>query len=342
MTNTPIILKDHYGTPRELRRNASASLHDLGGVLCLEFHSKGNTLDALIYEMGDAALETLESNGDYRTMVVGSQAKDFCLGANINQFLQAVALANGDVKLLEPVVGVLQEFLMRVRFASKPVVIAPYGRVLGGGAEVVMAGASVITPADLRIGLVEVGVGIIPAGGGCKELLRRVVSPQVTDAHSDVSPQLQAVFEAIAFAQVSENAQAAQQRDFLKPVDPIVPNAEGLIDTAKQHAIALVEAGYLPPNRADKSVWAVGRAGKALLAKVIEQVQADGRFSAHDALIAHKLAHVLCGGDGAEPQWMAEDDILTLEREAFAELLSEGKTQDRIAYMLKVAKPLRN
>ena len=345
VSKTPIVLKDNYGTSRELRRNDSASLHTLGdGVLCLEFHSKGNTLDALIYEMGDAALELLENSEDYRAMVIGSQAKDFCLGANINQFLQAVALSNGDVKLLEPVVGMLQEWLMRVRFSPKPVEIAPYGRVLGGGAEVVMAGARVVVPMDTRIGLVEVGVGIIPAGGGCKELLRRVGSPQVVNEHStiNINTQLQAVFEMIAFAQVSENAQIAQQRGLIALTDEIVPNADGLIDAAKQRAIALADSGYAPPNRADKNVWAAGRAGKAMLSTRIDQAQADGRFSAHDAHVAHKLAHVLCGGDLPTPQWMAEDDILTLEREAFAELLGEPKTQERIAHMLKVAKPLRN
>lgn len=343
LLSIPIVLKDNYGTPRELLRNDSASLHTLGdGVLCLEFHSKGNTLDAFIYEMGNAALDILESHDNYRALVIGSQAKDFCLGANINQFLQAVTQAHGDVKLLEPVVGLLQEWLMRVRFSPKPVVVAPYGRVLGGGAEVVMAGAHVVLPADLRIGLVEVGVGVIPAGGGCKELLRRVVSPQAVNEQHDSMAQLRAVFEMIAFAQVSENAQIAQQRSFLGVKDEIVPNPNGLLDAAKQSAVALVDAGYVPPNRADKNVWVAGRAGKATLAAIIDQAQADGRFSAYDAHIAHTLAHVLCGGDWPAPQWVAEDAILTLEREAFAELLAEPKTQDRIAHMLKVAKPLRN
>jgi len=341
--NTPIVLKDNYGTPRELKRNDNASLHNLGdGVLCLEFHSKGNTLDTLIYEMGEVALDVLEGSAEYLAMVIGSQAKDFCLGANINQFLQAVALANGDVKLLEPVVGVLQELLMRLRFSAKPIVVAPYGRVLGGGAEVVMAGASVIAPANLRIGLVEVGVGVIPAGGGCKELLRRVVSPQAVNAHNDILPALKAVFERIAFAQVSENGQVAQQRGFLGSDDEIVSKADRLMDVAKQRVIALAEAGYAPPDRTTQNVWAAGRAGKAVLATSINQVQADGRFSAYDAHIAHTLAHVLCGGDLPVPQWVAEDDILALEREAFAQLLGEPKTQDRIAHMLKVAKPLRN
>ena len=339
---SPIVLKDNHGTPRERLRNDSASLHDLGdGVLGLEFHSKGNTLDALIYELGHAALDQLEGEDAFRAMVIGSQAKDFSLGANINVFLQTARAAQGDLEPLERVVGDLQALLMRVRFSSKPVVVAPYGRVLGGGAEVVMAGAKVVTPATTRIGLVEIGVGVIPAGGGCKELLRRVVSPRVANGPADISLPLQAIFEAIVLAQISDGAQAAQQSGFLAPTDRIVASADGLIDTAKQEAIDLVEAGYTPPNRADQTIWAAGRAGKTMLQGRIDQWRVDGRITDYDAEIAANVAHVLCGGE-REAAWVSEDDLLALERRAFAECLSQPQTQARIAHMLQFAKPLRN
>ena len=341
---SPVLLKELAGAPRELKRNASASLLDLGdGVLCFEFHSKGNTLDTAVYDIGNAALDLLEGSGDYRALVIGSQGKDFCLGANISAFLQAVATAPGDLKQLEKTVLDLQELLMRFRFASKPVITAPYQRVLGGGAEVVMAGAHVVAAMETYIGLVEFGVGVIPAGGGCKELIRRNVSPYAMHGQqADVLPHLQRTFETIAYAQVSASAQIAQERGFIEPTDTIVLNADDLIGVAQQKAIALSEVGYTAPRRNDKSIYAVGSRGKAVLLAGIEQRRGGKLISDHDALIARKLAHVLCGGDLSAPQWVTEEHILQLEREAFAALLGEAKTQERMSYMLKHAKPLRN
>jgi 3-hydroxyacyl-CoA dehydrogenase len=338
-------LNEFRNTPRELKRNVSASLHDMGnGVLCFEFHSKGNTLDTFMYDVGHYALDLLESNNNYRALVIGSQGKDFCLGANIGMFLQAIAAAGGNFKLIEKASLDLQEFLMRFRFARKPVVTAPYQRVLGGGAEVVMAGASVVAAAETYIGLVEFGVGVIPAAGGCKELVRRNVSTHVIGGveGADVTPHLAKVFETIAYAKVSESAHIAQQRGFLRSSDTIVLNDDFLLGMAKQKAIQLAESHYVAPNRNDKSVWAAGRKGKAVLFAAVDQLRWGKFISAHDTLIAKKLAHVLCGGDLSSPQWVIEDYILELEREAFASLLGETKTQERITHMLKYAKPLRN
>lgn len=335
-----IVLSENAGTARELRRNASASIHDLGdSVLCLEFHSKGNTLDNYIDDLANEALDLLERD-EWLGMVVGNQGKDFCLGANIGMFLMAVA--TGNPSSIDGAVKNLQDFLMRFRFASKPVVTAPRQRVLGGGAEVAMAGARAIASAETYIGLVEFGVGVIPAGGGCKELLRRVISPHMTHERVDPLGYLQQVFETIAYAKVSESAVIARERGFLSPCDTIVMNDDALIGAAKAEVIHLSEMGYTPPDRNAAPVYALGRRGKAALELAAHSLRWGRYISAHDALMANKLAHVLCGGDLSSPQWVTEQYILDLEREAFCSLLGETKTQERITHMLKYAKPLRN
>lgn len=332
------IVKEHVGTPRELKRNASAALFDMGdGVLLYEFHSKGNTLDDKMMEIGRAGLDLLERD-EWRGMVIGSQQKDFCLGANIGIFL--ASMAGGPAKLQEAA-ATLQNFLMDFRFARKPVVSAPYQRVLGGGAEVSMSTARTVAAAETYMGLVEVGVGIIPAGGGCKEMVRRNVSPHISEG-VDGFPFLKNVFETIAFAKVSESAFIARQRGFLAPSDQIVLNADWQLGYAKQTVIDLADAGYVAPQRSAKSVYAMGARGKAILNNAIDGYRWGKMISNHDALIARKLAHILCGGDLTSPQWVTEDYILELEREAFASLLGETKTQERIAYMIKNGKPLRN
>ncbi len=334
-----LALKELAGTPHELKRNASASVMDLGdGVLCLEFHSKGNTLDGATDEMARAALALLDLP-DYRAMVVANQGKDFCLGANIGLFLQAMGA--GGIGAIDQAARQLQDLLMAFRFAPKPVVTAPFQRVLGGGAELSMSGARIVAAMETYMGLVEVAVGIIPAGGGCKELVRRNISPHVADG-SDPVPHLARIFETIAFAKVSDSARAARERGFMSDSDVIVMNDLDLIGHARQQAIALADGGFTPPDATARSVYAIGQRGKAVLQSAIEHYRWGKYISAHDALIAKRLAHVLCGGDLSVPQWVPEQYLLDLEREVFCSLLGEKKTQERIAYMLKNNKPLRN
>ncbi|MBX7214288.1 MAG: 3-hydroxyacyl-CoA dehydrogenase/enoyl-CoA hydratase family protein [Thermoflexales bacterium] len=334
-----IVLKELTGTPRELRRNGSASLIDLGdGALCLELHSKGNTLDVGTDEMARHALDTLDGDG-YRALVVANQGKDFCLGANIALFLQAFGA--GGFAAMDASVKQLQDLLMAFRFSSKPVVTAPFQRTLGGGAELTMSGARAVAAMETYMGLVEAGVGVIPAGGGCKELARRLVSPHAVEG-ADPLPHLAKAFETIAYGKVSESALIARERGFLAASDPIILNDMDLIGHAKQQALALALSGYQAPDRNARSVFACGRRGKAALQSAIEHLRWGNYISAHDALIAGKLAHVLCGGDLTTPQWAPEQLFLDLEREAFCSLLGETKTQERIAYMLKNNKPLRN
>lgn len=335
-----IVLNENRNTPRVLNRNASASIHDLGdGILNLEFHSKGNTLDNYINDIALDALAMLDKD-EWRGMVVANQGKDFCLGANIGLFI--LLAGTGDPNAIENAVKSLQDYLMAFRFASKPVVTAPRQRVFGGGAEVAMAGARAVMAAETYIGLVEFGVGIIPAGGGCKELVRRVVSPHMTNDKVDALGYLQQVFETIAYAKVSESAFVARERGFIGPCDTIVLNDEDIIGMAKATAIHLSDTGYVAPDRNAASIYAIGSRGKAAMEMAVNTLRWGKFISNHDALMARKLAHVLCGGDLSQPQWVTEQYILDLEREAFCSLLGEPKTQERISHMLKYAKPLRN
>lgn len=327
------------GTERELKRNASASLLDLGdGVLGLEFHAKGNTVDGFVMDLGRAALDLLHQDA-WRALVIANQGKDFCLGANIGMFLMAL----GDPAGLDQVARDAQQFFMDLRFAPKPIVTAPRQRVFGGGVEVAMIGARIVASAETYMGLIEAGVGLIPGWGGCKELLRRNVSPHLAaDERVDALPYLQKVFETIGFAKVSESGAQARALGFLTPQDIVVANDEHLIGHAKQTALALAEAGYQPPDRQARSIYAIGQRGKAAMQLAIHQLRWGGYISEYDAFLAGKLAHVLCGGDLSTPTWVTEDYILDLEREAALALLREAKTQDRIMYMLKNNKPLRN
>ncbi|MBA3945333.1 MAG: 3-hydroxyacyl-CoA dehydrogenase/enoyl-CoA hydratase family protein [Herpetosiphonaceae bacterium] len=334
-----LVLHELHGTAQELQRNDSASILDLDdGVLCLEFHSKANSLDPQIAELGMAALKLLGED-DYQALVIANQGNDFCVGANLGLFIGAIQ--GGHFELVEQATKQLQDLLMAFRYAPKPVVTAPFARVLGGGAEVTMAGARVCAAGETYIGLVELGVGLIPAGGGCKELLRRVVAPHMHTPETDALPHVQKVFETIALAQVSESAAGARDQGFFDPADRIVMNKALLIGEAKQLALELVAEGYRVPARGTP-IYALGSKGKAALLIGIDQMQRAAYISQHDALIARKLAHVLCGGDLSAPQWVSEQYILDLERAAFVELMKEPKTQERIGAMLQTGKPLRN
>lgn len=336
---TVIVLRELHGTRAELRRNASASLLDLGdGVLCLEFHAKANALDPQIFDMGYAALDLLERDA-WQALVIGNQGPDFSVGANLGLFIGAVQ--SGQLGMVEPAVKQMQDLLLALRYAAKPVVTAPFRRVLGGGTEVALHGARIVAAAETYMGLVEFGVGLIPAGGGCKEVLRRIVAPNVREG-VDVLPFIQQAFELIGFAKVSESAAHARQLGFLGPLDRIVMNDDELIGEAKRVALQLVEEGYTPPLRRDTPIYAVGQRAKAAMLTAIKQMEWGRFISPYDAHIARKLAHVLAGGDLSAPQWVSEQYILDLEREAFLSLLGEPKTQERIAHMLKTGKPLRN
>ncbi|MDQ4077879.1 MAG: 3-hydroxyacyl-CoA dehydrogenase/enoyl-CoA hydratase family protein [Chloroflexota bacterium] len=335
-----ISIDDLRAAGKEVHRNPSASLLDMGdGVLLLEFHSKMNSLDQDIVAMGFKALELLEQD-EWKALVIGNQGEHFCVGANIAMI--GMAASAGQTEIIREGVNQSHELLMRFRFSPKPVITAPHGMALGGGAEVVMHGSRVVAAAESYIGQVEVGVGLIPGAGGVKELVRRIISPPMRRGATDPLPFLQKAFELIGLAKVAKSAQEARERGFLSEDDRIIMNQDRLLAEAKRTALQMVEEGYTPPVRDVPRCYAVGENGLAALrAAVFGMVQ--GRYaSEHDAKIADKLAYVICGGDLTQPQWVTEDYLNDLETDAFVDLTQEPKSQERIMHMLQTGKPLRN
>jgi len=335
-----ILLKNvKAGEKRIIARNLGASLVDIGdGVLCLEFHTKVNALEEDIFKMMVQAREELEK--DWLGLVIGNQGEHFCAGANL--FMVAVAAQQGEWEQLEAVIKQGHDALMAFRYSPRPVVSAPFSMVLGGGAEVTMGASAVCAAAESYIGQVEASVGLVPAGGGCKELVRRVISPLVKYTPSaDPLPFLQRIFEIIAMAKVSASAEEARQWGFLTPADRIVMNRDHLLHEAKRMVLEMAESGYRPPVRGEE-IWAMGANGLAALEIAVWGMKEAGYASEHDALIADKTAYILCGGKLSKPQWVDAQYILDLEREAFLSLLGEQKTIDRIWHMLNTGKPLRN
>jgi len=317
--------------------NAGASLIDLGdGVACLEFHTKLNTLDEQIEEMVCRAVEDVERS--WNALVVGNDGADFCVGANLARLTMAIGV--GAFEMIDRAVVAMQNVMQRMRFSTRPVVIAPFGRTLGGGAEVCLAGARVVAAAESYIGLVEVGVGLIPAAGGCKEMVRRIVSPPMQLAHVDPHPFLKHVVQMVGTAKVSASAADARQMGYLSAADRIVMNRDHLIADAKAVALALAD-DYVPPPRA-KVCYAAGRDERAAVLAELHVLQRAGFASEYDRHVVGKLAHVLCGGDLSSGQWVDEQWILDLEREAFVSLCGEAKTAERMQHVLKTGKPLRN
>jgi 3-hydroxyacyl-CoA dehydrogenase len=326
-----------HSANKVMEQNGSASLFDLGeGVLLLEFTSKMNAIDEDILIMTEKALEKLDAS--YDAMVIGNQGENFSAGANL--FMIAMAAQSGQFMQLEMTIKRSQDVMMTCRYFPKPIVTAPFGMALGGGAEFLMAGARAVGHIELYAGLVEMGVGLIPGSGGCKELLRRVVNPIMAVQNADPLPPLQKVFEQIALAKVSTSAVQAREMGFLRNTDRIVMDKSRLLEDAKQTALDLVANGYVPP--APEKIYAAGRDVKAALSIGVYQLREGHYATAHDALIAKKLAHILSGGDLSGPTWVDEQYILDLEREAFVGLAGEPKTLERISHMLTVGKPLRN
>ena len=324
---------------KELQANDGASLLDMGdGVLLFEFHTAAaNALDEDVFEMAGIALEELEKP-EWKALVVGNQGKHFCAGANI--FTMAVAAQQGDFEVIDEAGRVLQSIFQRMRASRKPVVTAPFGMVLGGGAELVMGGSRVVAAAESYIGLVEAGVGVIPAGSGTKEMMRRRLGPVMHTQNADVLPHLQAIFEQIALAKVSESADQAREMGFLTDSDRIVMNQDHLLAEAKRTALQMVEAGYQPDD--EREVWAAGRDAQATLKMLVWTLIDAGYASEHDGVVASQLAKVITGGDVSGPGWVPDEYILDLEREAFLSLAANPKTQERMWYMLQNRKPLRN
>jgi len=326
--------KDRSGI---VRQNAGASLVDLGdGVLCVEFHSKMNVVGADTIEMLHAGVR--EASRNFAALVVGNEATNFSAGANLLLLLLEAQEQNWEE--IDASVGAFQQANMALRYAAVPVVAASAGLTLGGGCEIALHADRVQAAAESYIGLVEVGVGLIPAGGGTKELLARAVEA-VPPGTTDALPHVQRAFDPIAFARVSSSAEDARRLGYLRPVDAVTMNRERVIADAKARALQRIREGYQPPPRRT-SIPVGGDTVLAPLKLGIHLAWRAGRISEHDVQIGRRLAAVMAGGAIPHPATVTEQELLDLEREAFLSLVAERKTLERIRHTLKTGKPLRN
>lgn len=317
--------------------NAGASLVDLGdGILCMEVHTKMNTLDADVIAMFTTAVETAEKS--FRGLVLGNDGEHFGAGANLMMILMAAQQKQWGQ--IETVISNLQNGLQRVKYAKVPTVAAPFNYTLGGGAEVAMAAAACQAHAETYMGLVEVGVGVIPAGCGCLRMVERFSKDASEVEGADLLPFIGQASLNIAMAKASTSAEEAKRLRYLRPSDGISLNRDWLLYEAKQRALGMAGAGYRAPR--PLLLKAAGQDAAATLGARIWGLHEGGFASEHDALIANKIAHVLCGGVVAPGTELSEQQFLDLEREAFLSLCGEEKTQARIQHMLMNGAPLRN
>ena len=326
-----------YKVDKVVYHNDDATIMDIGdGILCLEFHSKMNTMGQGVLEGIQKAIDLAEK--DYRGLVIGNEGIEaFSAGANLGMLFMYAA--NQEFDEVNQMIAVFQNTMMRVRYSSIPVVIAPHTLALGGGCEICLHSDKLVAHAETYMGLVEVGVGLIPAGGGTKEMaLRMGDARQSGDIELN---RLQNAFMNIATAKVSTSAHEAREMNYLRPFDRIVLNRSQLIAEAKKEAIALADAGYVQ-KQPRSNVWVEGKQGLALFKAGIYGMKLGNYISEHDALIANKLAYAICGGDLDAPQMVTEQYLLDLEREAFLSLSGEKKTLERIGSLLGGGKPLRN
>jgi len=331
-----IILDSEKKKGKVLAENEGAGIIDLGdGIILCEFRTKMNSIDDKVIEMVNKAVDMAEAK--YEGLVIGSQAAHFGAGANIFMLLQAAQ--EGRWWEIEDITKSFQDMTMRLKYSDVPVVTAPYNLTLGGCCEITIHGNRAVASAETYIGLVEVGVGLIPAGGGCKEMIIRSLSENMIEA--DVMKASQKVFEMIAMAKVATSAKEAQDFGFLRQTDKIVMNADSVVYYAKQAALSLAREDYKPQKYKSK-VKVAGKTGYASFMLAMENMKQGGFISEHDMLIGSKVAHIITGGGVPEGTLVDEDRLLELEREAFVELCAQPKTQARIEHMLKTGKPLRN
>ncbi|WLR50493.1 3-hydroxyacyl-CoA dehydrogenase NAD-binding domain-containing protein [Bacillus tianshenii] len=320
-----------------IKKNTGASLIDLGdGVAGLEFHSPNNAIGPDITQMIFESVEEVEKN--YKGLVIGNQGKNFCVGANLAMILMEAQ--DDNFFEIELVVRRFQDAMMRLKYSDKPVVAAPFGMTLGGGTEICLPADSIQASMETYMGLVEVGVGVIPGGGGNKEMYIRQLESMPEGPNFDLQKITNHVFEKIAMAKVSTSAPEARKHGFLSNQDGISVNGDHLLHDAKQKVLSLAEQGYVPPKR--KKIPVVGESGYATMVLGAYGMMKSGYISEHDMKIAKKLAHVLAGGKVPGGTMVDEQYLLDLEREAFLSLVGEAKTQARMQHMLVKGKPLRN
>ncbi len=334
-----ILLKSVKDRTGVVKKNAGASLIDIGdGVACLEFHSKMNSIGGDTLQMLKQSLTEVEKN--FVGLVVGNQGQNFSVGANL--MLLLLEAQEESWEEMDLIIRAFQNATMSLRYSPKPVVVAPFQMTFGGGCEMTLHADRVRAAAETYIGLVEVGVGLIPAGGGTKEMLLRAVDSIPKDAtDADPFPFVKRAFETIALAKVATSAEEARALGFLADHDTVSMNSDRLIADAKKEVLALAATGYVKPQQRT-DILALGLPALATLKLGIHQMKRGGFISDYDALIGEKLARVLTGGDLNHETRVSEQYLLDLEREAFLSLCGERKTQERIGHMLKTGKSLRN
>jgi 3-hydroxyacyl-CoA dehydrogenase len=332
-----VVLSELKEAKKVISENAGASLYDIGNSVGLvEFHTKMNALDDDIFEIVSEALDRAET--EFEGLVIGSQADNFSAGANL--FMVVVAAQQGMWDTLDQAVVKLQNLNMRMRYFPKPVVVAPAGLALGGGCEVTMHASRVVASLETYIGLVELGAGVIPAGGGTKEHMRRIINPPMHTENVEVLPFLQRAFLQIGQAKVATSAEEARQMGILNDCDRVVMNRDHLLSEAKREVLHMAASGYHPP--APEKIYAAGRDMLGAMRVGAWMFEAGGYISEYDLHIAQKLAYVMSGGSLTKPGWVSEQYVLDLEREAFLSLCGEEKSQARMWSLLNTGKPQRN
>ena len=329
-----------------VKKNAGASLVDLGdGIACIEFHSKMNSLGGDIVQLVTQSLKPGGPGDDFDGFVITNDAANFSVGANIMLLLMAIQEQDWDE--VDLAIRSFQGMTQAIKFSSKPVVAAPFGMALGGGCEISLHSALRQPHAELYMGLVEVGVGLLPGGGGCKEMTLRAVDSAASirpDGRGESVEMMEAMkraFETIAMAKVSTSAEEARGYGFLSTGDQVTMNRERVLADAKERALDLARSGYKPPvMRSD--VPAPGENILATLKLGVHLMRQGEYISDHDVKVGNKVAEVLCGGNVTQGMPVSEQYLLDLEREGFKSLCGERKTQERIQFTLKTGKPLRN
>jgi 3-hydroxyacyl-CoA dehydrogenase len=322
---------------KKIAGNGSATLWDMGdGATLLEFHSKMNSIDDDIVAMMNTALDETEKN--HLGLVIGNDGANFSAGANIFALLWAAK--QGEFDAIRKGVAAFQAANQRMRYSPVPVVSAPFNLTLGGGAEVAMGANAIQASAELYMGLVEVGVGLIPGGGGTMQLLRNVYGAYAADKDFEPLPFLKKVFLSIGTAKVATSAEEAREAGFLTAADGISANRDFLLADAKQRVLGMAKAGFRAPRPTRFRL--PGPSGYATIDMMLYDMQLNNQISEHDRKIGQKLARVITGGDTSPSVLLTEEQLLALELEAFLSLCGEEKTQDRLQFMLEKGKPLRN
>jgi 3-hydroxyacyl-CoA dehydrogenase len=322
----------------EIMGNSSATLWDMGdGVACLQFHTKMNAIDPDIIEMMHDSIAYVEDH-DWNGLVVGNDAENFSAGANL-----LLVVGNAMQEQWEPIEEMVTRFQQanqRLRYSRKPVVTAPAGRTLGGGAEVAMSGNIVQAAGESYVGLVEVGVGLIPGGGGNLQLMRNVMGRHSDSKDVEQQAFLKQIFMTIGTAQYSMSAEEAREMGFLTEADHVSMNRSYQLHDAKQAVLGLANSGFIPPRPSKFRL--PGEAGAATIDMMLYSMVQNGQISEYDRHIGRKLAHVMCGGSTSPTVLVTEERLLELEREVFLSLCGEEKSQARMKHMLQEGKPLRN